>query len=86
MQYIFWGPFLHPSRAFATFFLGRATFYMGLFTKAVYNSFVNAAYTRKVTVVVDGENVERSYSFVERAIRLNRIREGETEAQFVVNQ
>ena len=56
---------------------------VGLFTKEEYNSLVNAANTRKVTVVVDGENVERSYSFVERAIRLNRIREGETEAQFV---
>ena len=53
-----------------------------LFTDAEFQTLVNAANKRKVTVVRNGENVQRDYNFVDRALKLNRRRDGETDAQF----
>ena len=53
-----------------------------MFTKDEYQTLVNATNKRKVTVVRDGENVQRDYTFFDRAERLNKIRQGETDAQF----
>ena len=51
-----------------------------LFTDAEFQTLVNAANKRKVTVVRNGENVQRDYNFVDRALKLNRRRDGETDA------
>jgi uncharacterized membrane protein len=53
-----------------------------LFTDAEYQSLVKAANERKVAVVRNGESVQRDYTFVDRAMRLNRPRDGEGEAQY----
>ena len=54
-----------------------------LFTDAEYQSLVKAANERKVTAVRNGENVQREYTFIDRAKRLNRPRDGEGEGQYI---
>ena len=53
-----------------------------LFTASEYQTLVNAANKRKVRAIVNGENVQREYNFVDRALQLNTPRQGETEAEY----
>ena len=55
---------------------------IGLFTQAEYDSLVAAASKRKYTVVQNGTNVERDYTFVDRAQRINQKKPEESFAQY----
>lgn len=55
---------------------------MGLFTDAEYKTLVDAARKRKFTINKDGENVERKYTFIDRALRMNAQQENETAEQY----
>lgn len=55
---------------------------VGLFTQTEYDSLVAAASKRKYTVVQNGKNVARDYTFVDRAQRINQKKPQESFAQY----
>jgi len=55
---------------------------IGLFTRAEYDILVKAASKRKYTIVQNGQNVERSYNFIDRARRINQKRSDESFEQY----
>ena len=55
---------------------------IGLFTQAEYDILVKAASKRKYTIVQNGQNVERSYNFIDRARRINQKRPDESFDQY----
>ena len=55
---------------------------IGLFTQAEYDILVKAASKRKYTIVQNGQNVERSYNFIDRARRINQKRPDESFEQY----